>query len=531
MPTAAALGAEPQSPDKDRLAHCPRSQAAGRCKSCNHQLLQNPCTVRLATRCNDSLSGDWGGGRRKAAWCNIQAGGLWCEHGESLNPVGILAITAKFSAVTASAVVVANMIGTGVFTSLGFQLLDIQSGFALLMLWAVGGAAALCGAFCYAELGAALPRSGGEYHFLSQIYHPAVGFVSGWVSATIGFAAPTALAAITFGAYLGAAAPLLPATLSATVLVVLLTGVHMCTRRSSGGAQRWLTGLKLLLIGGFCGAVWWTVEQGQPLSFAPTAGDAALLTSSAFAVALIYVNYAYTGWNAATYLTGEVEAPQRNLPKALALGAGLVAVLYLLLNFTFLYAAPVSAMRGQLEIGYIVAEHAFGSGGASMMGVVLAGLLISTVSAMILAGPRVMQTIGQDFPAFRLLARTNRHGLPTTAIGAQSLMALIFIWTASFEFILVFAGFSLGLCTFLTVAGVFVLRRRRPELPRPYRITAYPLPPLIYLAITGWTLFYILRERPEEAWMSLLLIVAGGAFYWLCNRVNKPETGDAETGE
>lgn len=421
------------------------------------------------------------------------------------------------------------MIGTGVFTSLGFQLLDIQSGFVLLMLWAVGGAAALCGALCYAELGAALPRSGGEYHFLSRIYHPALGFVSGWVSATIGFAAPSALAAITFGAYLGAAVPLLPATLSATALVVLLTGVHMFNRRSSGGAQRWLTGLKLLLIGGFCTAVWLMVEQGQPLSFAPTAGDGALLTSSAFAVALIYVNYAYTGWNAATYLTGEVEAPQRNLPRALALGTGLVALIYLLLNFTFLYAAPVSAMRGQLEVGYIVAEHAFGGVGASLMGVLLAGLLISTVSAMILAGPRVMQTIGQDFSAFRLLARTNRHGLPVTAIGAQAVLALIFIWTASFESILVFAGFSLGLCTFLTVAGLFVLRFRRPDLPRPYRATAYPLPPLIYLGLTGWTLFYILRERPQEAWMSLALIAAGATFYWLCNRVNRPVQGESGT--
>ena len=430
-------------------------------------------------------------------------------------------IAAKFSAATASAVVVANMIGTGVFTSLGFQLLDIQSGFVLLMLWAVGGLAALCGALCYAELGAALPRSGGEYNFLSQIYHPAVGFVSGWVSATIGFAAPTALAAITFAAYLGAVAPEMPQAWGATALVLALTAIHMGTRRSSGGAQRWLTGLKLLLIAGFCGAVWWTVDQGQPLAFRPVAGDGALLASGAFAVALIYVNYAYTGWNAATYLTSEVEAPQRNLPKALALGTGLVAIIYVLLNFTFLYAAPINAMRGQLEIGYIVAEQAFGGSGASFMGVVLAGLLISTVSAMILAGPRVMQTIGQDFRAFRLLARTNRHGLPVTAIGVQSGLALAFIWTASFEFILVFAGFSLGLCTFLTVAGVFVLRRRRPELPRPYLVTAYPLPPLIYLAITGWTLFYILQERPEEAWMSLLLILAGAAFYWLCNRVNK----------
>ena len=414
------------------------------------------------------------------------------------------------------------MIGTGVFTSLGFQLLDIQSGFVLLMLWAVGGLAALCGALCYAELGAALPRSGGEYNFLSQIYHPAVGFVSGWVSATIGFAAPTALAAITFGAYLGSVAPALPPTLSASVLVIALTAAHMGTRRGSGGVQRWFTGLKIALILGFCGAVWAAVDARQPIAFTPVAGDGALMLGSAFAVALIYVNYAYTGWNAATYLTSEVADPQRSLPRALALGTALVAALYLLLNFTFLHAAPIDAMAGKLEIGYVVAEEAFGGAGAKVMGLVLAALLISTVSAMILAGPRVMQVIGEDFPAFRALARTNREGLPTVAIAVQSLMALAFIWTASFESILVFAGFSLGLSTFITVAGVFVLRWRRPALARPYRVTSYPLPPLAYLAITGWTLFYILGERPQEAGLSLALIVAGAAFYWLSNRVKQP---------
>ena len=419
------------------------------------------------------------------------------------------------------------MIGTGVFTSLGFQLLDIQSGFVLLMLWAVGGLAALCGALCYAELGAALPRSGGEYHFLSEIYHPAVGFVSGWVSATIGFAAPTALAAITFGTYLASAAPSLPPAASATILVIGLTAAHMGTRRGSGGVQRWFTGLKIALILGFCAAVWGAIDSPQPVAFTPAPGDGRLLLGSAFAVALIYVNYAYTGWNAATYLTSEVADPQRNLPRALAFGTALVAGLYLLLNFTFLYAAPIDAMTGKLEIGAIVADEAFGDVGGKAMGVVLAALLISTVSAMILAGPRVMQVIGEDFPAFRALARTNRDGLPTVAIAVQALMALAFIWTASFESILVFAGFSLGLSTLITVAGVFVLRWRRPGMARPYRITAYPLPPLAYLAITGWTLFYILRERPQEAGLSLALVVVGLAFYWLSNRVKQPSPRSA----
>jgi APA family basic amino acid/polyamine antiporter len=414
------------------------------------------------------------------------------------------------------AVVVANMVGTGVFTSLGYQLLDIQSGFVLLLLWVVGGVTALCGALTYAELGSALPRSGGEYNFLTEIYHPAAGFISGWVSATIGFAAPTALAAITFGEYLQAVFPSLSPTWLAVALVLALTAVHASTRRSSGGVQRAFTVLKVTLILIFCSSAWMLVKAPQTdMHFLPAAGDLSLTLSGAFAVALIFVNYAYTGWNAATYLTSELESPERDLSRVLIRGTLIVLVLYVLLNFTFLYVAPAAEMAGQIEIGYIAARHVFGETGADVMGVVLALLLISTVSAMIMAGPRVLQVIGQDFRAFRPLARVNAHDVPTTAIIFQSLVTLTFIVTASFESILVFAGFTLGVNTFFTVLGVFALRYRRPELARPYRVPAFPLPPLAYLAVTGWTLIYILRDRPEEGWMGLVIIASGGLFYAL----------------
>jgi APA family basic amino acid/polyamine antiporter len=413
------------------------------------------------------------------------------------------------------AVVVANMIGTGVFTSLGFQLLDIQSPFVLMMLWVVGGLTALCGALCYAELGAALPRSGGEYNFLSRIYHPAAGYVSGWVSATIGFAAPTALAAITFGSYLASVFPLLSPTWLASGLVVALTAVHASSRRNSGALQRAFTTVKVVLVLGFCLAAWLLVEQPQTVRLLPAAGDGELLASGAFAVALIYVNYAYTGWNAATYLTDELAEPQRHLSTVLVAGTGLVMLLYLLLNFTFLYTAPMEAMAGQIEIGYISARHAFGAGGAAVMGIVLALLLVSTVSAMVLAGPRVLQVIGQDFAAFRLLGRTNRHGVPAVAVILQSGLALTFIVTASFESILVFAGFTLGLNTIFTVLGVFVLRWRQPATARPYALPLYPLPPLVYLGITAWTLGYILAQRPEEGLWGLAIVASGLVAYVL----------------
>ena len=410
------------------------------------------------------------------------------------------------------------MIGTGVFTSLGFQLIEIQSAPVLLMLWLVGGLSALCGALCYAELGAALPRSGGEYNFLTEIYHPAAGFISGWVSATVGFAAPTALAALTFGSYLSSVLGGFSPVWLATVLILLLTGAHCTSHRGSGGTQSLLTLLKLLLILGFSAAALIVAQHRSDASFSFSEGDGALLTSGAFAVALIYVNYAYSGWNAATYISGEMESPQRNLPWVLALSTVSVCITYLLLNFVFLAVAPMEAMVGKVEIGFIAATYAFGDWAGRLMGLILALLLISTVSAMILAGPRVLHRIGEDYPLFRPLARVNADGIPVRAIVFQSLVALAFLWTSSFERILVFAGATMALNTFVTVLGLFVLRWRRPELPRPFNVSLYPLTPLVFLAITGWTLLYVVLQRPVEAAIALGIVVSGGLFYLLSRR-------------
>ena len=314
----------------------------------------------------------------------------------------------KFRFPTITAIVIANMVGTGVFTSLGFQLLDIQSGFVILLLWALGGLIAVSGAMTYAELGAAFPRSGGEYNFLSEIYHPAVGFVAGWTSVTIGFAGPSALAAMTFAAY---ATSIFDVASSAWIerglaigLVAALTVVHAGRRRNSGGVQVIFTVLKVAVIVGFCLGAWLMIDAPQPIRFMPAAGDATLLGGSAFAISLIYVSYAYTGWNAATYLSSELENPQRTLPGILLTGTLVVTLLYVALNFIFLYAAPIADLRGQVEVGLIAANAAFGGTGGRFAGLVLAMLLISTVSAMLMAGPRVLQVMGQDFRALRLSA-------------------------------------------------------------------------------------------------------------------------------
>lgn len=434
----------------------------------------------------------------------------------------------KFRHTTVIAIVIANMIGTGVFTSLGFQLFELKSGFVLLMLWAIGGIVAVCGAMTYAELGAALPRSGGEYNFLTRIYHPAAGFVSGWVSATIGFAAPTALAAITFAAY---ATSILPGEtdpwlrkILACALVLIMMVIHSGKRRNSGGLQVVFTIIKVAVIVIFCAAALYAVETPQPVQFYPSAGDGALMTSGAFAVSLIYVSYAYTGWNAATYLSSELENPQRDLPWILIAGTLIVMVLYVALNYVFLKVAPMEAMTGQVEIGYIAAESAFGDLGGRFTGLILAMLLVSTVSAMTIAGPRVLQVIGEDFHGLRILARTNDDGIPSIAIYVQSILTLLFILTSSFESILIFAGFTLALNSLVTVLGIFVLRVRQPDLPRPYRTFAYPVPPLLYLALTGWTLYFVLVSKPTEGLFGLGIIGAGILFYFLSARTKSPRS-------
>jgi len=439
----------------------------------------------------------------------------------------------KFRFTTVTAVVIANMVGTGVFTSLGFQLLDIDSGFALLALWAVGGVTALCGAMTYAELGAALPRSGGEYNFLARILHPGAGFISGWVSATIGFAGPCALAAMTFAAYAtsvfdAGASPWIRPALAAG-LVIALGVTHASNHRTSGGTQVIFTVLKIAVIVVFCVAALAFVGEPQPMTFLPVAGASGELFSAEFAVALIYVSYAYTGWNVATYLSSEIENPQRTLPIILFSGTFVVMLLYVALNYVFLSVAPADELRGQVEVGFIAARAAFGETGGKLTGLVLAALLISTVSAMTLAGPRVLQVIGEDFRALRFFARTNRDGIPAVAIYTQTALSVIFILSASFESVLVFAGFTLALNSFVTVLSLFVLRWRQPELPRPYRTFGYPLTPLVYLALTGWTLAFVLVNKPVEGLFGLAVIASGLLFYLVSARASRGSSaaGDA----
>lgn len=413
---------------------------------------------------------------------------------------------------TAVALAVADMIGIGVFTSLGFQVKDIPSAFSVLMLWIVGGVAALCGALSYAELSAAFPRSGGEYNFLSRIYHPALGFLAGWISATVGFSAPIALAAMAFGVYFKGVFPGASPQLLGLAVAWLITFVHLSGVKHSATFQNVSTLIKgalivALIVAGLA------VGQAQPISFVPSTDDMSYMASAPFAVSLVFVMYAYSGWNAATYIAGEIRDPAVSLPRAIIAATLIVIALYVALNAVFLYTTPIEAMAGQLDVALIAGKHIFGDVGGRIVGALICIGLISSISAMTWIGPRVTMTMGIDHPLLAPLSQTSRDGVPTTALLLQLAIVSLLLMTQSFEAVLDVIQFSLTLCSFLAVVGVIVLRAKEPGLSRPYRTWGYPLTPLIFLGVTGFMMYHLIVERPLQSLAGLAIMLAGLGVY------------------
>jgi len=429
------------------------------------------------------------------------------------------------SGLTATAIVIADMVGIGVFTSLGFQVAGIASGFALILLWIVGGAAAVCGALCYAELATMLPRSSGEYNFLRRIYHPAFGFVAGFLSATVGFAAPCALAAMAFGVYFKALwpdAPALPLGLALTWLIAL---VHLRGVRFGSLFHNAWTAFKLALIVAFVG-LGFAVGDREPISFLPRAGDAASVVSAPFAISLVFVMYSYSGWNAATYIAGEVRDPAKNLPRALLAGTAIVIVLYVLLNAVMLKTTPLAELSGQLDVAMVSGRHIFGSLGARLVGALISLGLVASISAMMWIGPRVTMTMGEDLRALRPFARRSKAGVPAVAILFQLTVCDLLLLTQSFEAVLDFIQFSLTFCSFFAVLGVIKMRITHPDLARPYRAWGYPFTPLAFLTLTAFMMYYLVVNRPLQSLGGLLLMAAGLVIYYVSNLLSHAPPSD-----
>ncbi len=419
---------------------------------------------------------------------------------------------------SATSMVIANMIGTGVFTSLGFQLFDTHSGFALLMIWVAGGFIALTGAFCYAEIAGRLSKDGGEFHFLSEIFHPALGYMAGFVSTTVGFAAPVAGAALALGAYLQGVIPAISGPLVGVIVILALSILHGKSLNIGLLFQRISTLAKVLLMLVFIISGWYLGNKTQ-LNFSPNTdalneifGD--FWFKASFSVSLVWVSFAYSGWNAAAYIAGSIKDPSKNLSKSILIGTVVVMVLYSALNWVFLSSTPIDVMRGKKEVGLIAAQHIWGSDWGRLMGGVISILLVSTISSMIFTGPRVLKTMLEKVPQLRFFAALNSQNIPARAIWLQALVSIVLLHIMDFESLIYYVAFTLSLFTWLTVLGLFILRFREGP-PQGYKAWGYPLTPLIFLIMTASVCVFFVQSKPFESLMGFGTGLLGLVFWFM----------------
>jgi len=421
--------------------------------------------------------------------------------------------TTKYPLSVAVTLVIANMVGTGVFTSLGFQVGPVPSAFAIILLWLIGGLVALCGALCYAELATVLKRSGGEYHYLSQLYHPAIGFISGWTSLMVGFAGAISAVALAIGDYAGMFLGL-PQKITAIGAILLVTFIHLFGVKIGGRAQNIFTGFKLLLIVFFCVVPFFLDVPSSSNQFDFSSRDVSLVFSSGWAVSLIFVVYAYSGWNASSYIAGNLENPVKNLPRSLVLGTAIVVVIYLALNSMFLFFTEFNELEGKSDIGNVLAVKIFGP----EMGIVFSGLfsiaLLSTLSAMTIAGPRVGEAMGEDYPRLSFLNVKNRYGMPWISVVFQAAWSIFLVVTSSFKEIVQYVSVSLSWFTLLAVMGIFILRSRNETPKDSFKVPVYPVPPVVFIVVTAWMIFYTSVSDPKVILYSLGTVAFGLLVYF-----------------
>lgn len=350
---------------------------------------------------------------------------------------------------------------------------------------------------------------------LGRIYHPSAGCMAGWMSMTVGFAAPLALTAMGFAAHLRALLPWVHERFAAAGLLAVVTLVHARSLALGSCFQNVFTILKLGLLLGFIGAGFWAAPV---TSLAPAAGDLKLVGSSSFALCLVYSMYSYSGWNAAAYIVGELQTPRRTLTRATAIGTIGVTLLFVATNAVFLRTNALETLRGKLEIGVLTGTTIFGAAGAKLISALIALGLVSCASAMAWTGPRVTEALGAQIPGLNFLSAKTESGIPLRALWLQLAVALFLLLSNSFEVVIAYTQFSLGCCSLLTVIGVFVLRWRQPQLERPYRVWGYPFTPLLFVGISLLTLWHLAWQRPFESTVGLATMGAGLGLYLLSSR-------------
>ncbi len=425
----------------------------------------------------------------------------------------------------ATNIVVADMIGAGIFTTSGLLLMELGSPLLMIALWFGGGILALCGALCYGALGAAMPRAGGEYAYLSEQFHPLLGFLTGWISFFVGFSAPLAASSLGFSEYLAGAFPALSLADNAVVwkkivavaVIVALASIHLRGMALGSRVQNYLTVGKVVLIIAFV-ITGFTLGNGDVTNFrSSTAPDAPAADWHVIGLALMWIMFAYSGWNASGYIGSEIRDPRHNLPRSLILGTGTVIVLYLCINALFVYAVHPSEMQGVIAVGGLAASSLFGAVAEQLISLLIAFALLSAISALIIIGPRVYYAMARDGYFFKTVADVHPvFRVPSKAIVLQCLIAGIMILSGTFDQILTYMGFCLGIFPIVAVLGVFKLRENPGKQSK---LTLYKAAALLFASVSLAILVLAYFERPIESSIAMITVAAGLPFYLSFARV------------
>jgi len=425
-------------------------------------------------------------------------------------------IKQKIGWTTAAAIVIANMVGTGVFTSLGFQLADVTNTWSIILLWSLGGMIALIGAFTYAELGTYFKESGGDYIFLSRIFHPFVGYLYAWISLVVGFSAPIAIAALAMTSYLNPIQATIFTDWFGIAVIIIITAIHSVSVGQSGRFQNVFTLLKIIFVLALIGmGFYYMPVENNALSFDRSWTSEIWL--SGFAVSLIYVSYSYTGWNAAAYITGEIADPRHNLPKALIPATILVTVLYILLQIVFLRHATVSQLAGNVEVATISFTNVLGERGAIWVSIFIGIQLVATISGYLWVGSRITHAMAREHRLWRFIASKNKNGIPVKALWLQAAIAVLLTLTGTFEQVLLYASFALQLMSTLTIASLLWLKRT----PEHYHSPGRPIFQLIYILFSVWVLGFMLLKQPLESCIGLAIVFVGALTYLIDAKLNQ----------
>lgn len=446
----------------------------------------------------------------------------------------------KLGLFPATNIVVANMIGAGIFTTSGLLMAELHNPLLMVILWGVGGIIALCGALSYGELGAAMPGAGGEYLFLSRLYSPIYGFLSGWVSFIVGFSAPIAASALGFSEYFTRAVPGLGNWLQANgfmgleitkktlavAVILIFTFIHYRGIKYGARIQNALTILKILLIvvllaGGFASG------KGDFSNFhkggSPGSGLAGWKT---IGLSLMWIMFSYSGWNASTYLGAEIKNPRKNLPGSLIYGTFIVMALYIGINILYVYGIEPESMEGVISVGGLVMGNLFGKSAEVLFSILISFALFSSLSAFIIIGPRVYYSMAKDGLFFKMAGRIHkRFQVPSNSILLQALIAVILVLSGTFEQVLTYMGFALGIFPVLAVIGIWKLRKTQPDA---LRIKGFPIPQIIYITAGIMILVLSFMESPLESSIAILTVVVGVPAYFLFKRNSKKTSGEQE---